>query len=91
MAKGWRVDRIEVRPVLVRIKPVLERNTLQHSHVSTVAGFKIFEHARKGDESPYLIQVDGLFYSTESFDLPEAIDLADLIRDIRAGRIEVIR
>tara|TARA_R110002126_G_scaffold276380_1_gene421995 strand:+ start:161 stop:355 length:195 start_codon:yes stop_codon:yes gene_type:complete len=62
-----------------------------HSHVSTVAGFKIFEHARKGDESPYLIQVDESFYSTDSFDLPEAIDLPDLIRDIRAGRMEVNR
>ena len=62
-----------------------------HSHISTVAGFKIFEHARKGDESPYLIQVDGALYSTDSFDLPEAIDLHDMIRDIRAGLMQVIR
>ena len=56
----------------------------------TINGHKIGEHPTLGDEAPTMIHVDGKWYSTDIYDIPNHDEVECIVRDIRSGEYGVL-
>lgn len=49
------------------------------THLGTVNGVRYFEHPRYGDESPLLANLDGVWYITDFWEVPDLSDVCELM------------
>ncbi len=58
--------------------------------LATVNGFKIAEHPTLGEDHETLIKVDGEWFTTDDYDVPDIDDVKWLVSEIRMGGGELV-
>lgn len=48
---------------------------INHTYLTTIAGVRMFEHGKYGDEHPIVALVNGVYVSTGDYDIPSAEDV----------------
>jgi hypothetical protein len=48
---------------------------MQHTYITTVKGFRFYEHGQYGDEFPLIVKVHGQWHNTHDYDAPNADDV----------------